>query len=265
MRATCALVAGVFLVACSETGVQPDAGTNNGDASAIEDSGPKSDTGVIADGAAPDAGVEDTGPAPDTGPPHDSGLPSFQPLRVGATWTYRKRDLSSGAQGDLVTRVDAFEDIGDLRAGTIAFRVFKEKLGGGTSISWDRDLGDRVVRVRDQNRDLNDLVTADEYYDPHRVRVEDTPAHTALNATWIETYTQTDVDPVTGNRVAVHRATWTVEAVDEMVTVPAGTFPCIRLRRDAGTAPKTFWFSRGVGKIREEGGQIEELVSFNLP
>ena len=57
-----------------------------------------------------------------------------------------------------------------------------------------------------------------------------------------------------------------------MVTVPAGTFSTIRLRRQvlvgAGGgegADKTFWFAEGIGKIKETGGQTEELSAYSLP
>lgn len=66
---------------------------------------------------------------------------------------------------------------------------------------------------------------------------------------------------------------------DELVT-PAGTFDCIQVRRtkdwqaeadglDASDAQtKDFWFSRGVGKVREENvdtGSSETLIEFEIP
>jgi len=66
---------------------------------------------------------------------------------------------------------------------------------------------------------------------------------------------------------------------DELVT-PAGTFDCIQIRRtkdwqaeadglDADEAQtKDFWFSRGVGKVREENvdtGSSETLIEFQVP
>jgi hypothetical protein len=57
-------------------------------------------------------------------------------------------------------------------------------------------------------------------------------------------------------------------AVDEPVTVPAGTFNCLRVRRRASQqdgSDKTYWFAKGVGKVKEVGGQTEELTSVTIP
>ena len=51
------------------------------------------------------------------------------------------------------------------------------------------------------------------------------------------------------------------------LTVPAGTFTCLHLHKvgtDDSTAQKDYWFARGVGKIKESGGQTEELASYSL-
>jgi hypothetical protein len=54
------------------------------------------------------------------------------------------------------------------------------------------------------------------------------------------------------------------------VAVPAGTFCALRVRRVTSTtlggSDKTYWFARGVGKVKEEGGnQREELTDHALP
>ena len=61
---------------------------------------------------------------------------------------------------------------------------------------------------------------------------------------------------------------WTTDAVDEVVTVPAGTFKALKITRTNtadGTA-KSQWFTQGVGKIREQNttGHLEELTSYNI-
>jgi hypothetical protein len=44
--------------------------------------------------------------------------------------------------------------------------------------------------------------------------------------------------------------------------VPAGTFDAIVLRK-VGGSEKRYWYVRGVGKVKETGGQVEELVSWS--
>ena len=62
---------------------------------------------------------------------------------------------------------------------------------------------------------------------------------------------------------------WTTDAVNETVTVPAGTFSALKITRTNtadGTA-KSQWFVPGVGKIRESNttGHLEELTSYMIP
>jgi len=62
--------------------------------------------------------------------------------------------------------------------------------------------------------------------------------------------------------------TWTVEAVNEMVTVPAGTFSCLRVHSvDAGLGgyDSTFWFARNIGKVKESGTEVRELLGYLIP
>ena len=53
-------------------------------------------------------------------------------------------------------------------------------------------------------------------------------------------------------------------ATDVPCKTDFGELSCVqiqRLRLIGGNAPpKTYWFARGYGKIREEGEQLEELV-----
>jgi hypothetical protein len=67
--------------------------------------------------------------------------------------------------------------------------------------------------------------------------------------------------------------TFEVLAVDEEVTVPAGTFNCVKVERvrtlgaEAG-ALVWYWYAPGVGKVREERPiemEVEELMSVSIP
>lgn len=56
--------------------------------------------------------------------------------------------------------------------------------------------------------------------------------------------------------------TWQVLGT-ETVTVPAGTFETVKVRRvraDKEKRDRVYWLAPGVGKVREEGERLEELV-----
>jgi hypothetical protein len=56
-----------------------------------------------------------------------------------------------------------------------------------------------------------------------------------------------------------------IDAIDEPVTVPAGDFRAVKVRRETvGSTQKVFWYVFGVGKVKETGGQTEELEAYEL-
>jgi hypothetical protein len=199
-------------------------------------------------------------------PSNDGGNPNtgrYLPMKTGATWTYRITDPDTGATGDKISTVGDLEDVGGLKAGQMAFRVTTEKLDG-TTVSWQEDTGTSVVRHKEQSFDTAQVMTSEEHYDPSKLRLDESPAHLEDGATWVDSY----MELITGAPAPVQKnETWIVEAVGEEVTVPAGTFTTLRVRRTGavGAADKTYWFARGVGKVREAGGQTEELVSYDIP
>ncbi len=202
---------------------------------------------------APDAAVIDD--CPTTG--------RYMELSTGASWTYQVDD---GAE--LTTKTQAVgpeEDVGGDKAGVTAFRLTTTKVGGMV-VSWQEDTGTAIVRHREQ--DMAGSAQTDEIYEPHRTRLDESADHTVDGATWMETYTEsvTDLDGITTMVEKVE--TWTVEAVDEPVVVPAGAFCGLRVRRTSTAggidgSDKTFWYARGVGKVKETGAnQTEELMAY---
>lgn len=206
----------------------------------------------------------------------DSGTPMacatplgerFLPLTVGARWTYDVTDLSVPGSPAVAkaSTVEAFEEVGDRKAGTTGFRVRTEK-ANGTTVSWQEDRCTSIVRHREQSFAANGTMEGDQFYMPSKLRVDETPAHLALGARWTVSYEEVEVDPVAGETRVSKDETWSVEAVDESITVPAGTFVTVQLRKvTSGDADKRFWFAPGVGKIKEEGEQLEVLRDFQLP
>lgn len=186
------------------------------------------------------------------------------PMAVGDSWTYAVTPTGMPTVQKTST-VQAFEDVGGSKAGVMAFRVRTEKVDGAT-VSWQADTGTAIVRHREQVFDLTQAMTSEQYYTPSKLRVDD--AHLTAGATWVDAYTEESRNVGTGVVTPIAKSeTWTVEAAAELVTVPAGTFVCVRLRRTgaAGAADKRYWFSPGVGKIKEASvDSIEELTSYTL-
>jgi hypothetical protein len=188
----------------------------------------------------------------------------YLPLAVGASWTYDTSDMGAPPQSK-VTTIEAFEDIGDRKTGIIGFRQRTEKLAG-YSLSWHSDDCTAINRHREQSFDTAGTLATDQFYVPAKLRVDETAAHLTLGATWTTAYTEVEVDAVTGTHTVSKDETWTVEAVDETVTVPAGTFTALKLRKvTSGDADKVYWFAKGIGKVKEEGEQVESLTAYTQP
>ena len=186
------------------------------------------------------------------------------PLAVGASWTFRVTP-ATGTPEDKSSTVEALEDVGGAKAGITAFRVRTAKLDGST-VSWQEDRCTSITRHREQTFDLANVRKVDTIYAPDKIRVDETTAHTTMGASWAVSYTEVTTDSANQVTTIAKDESWTVEATGESVTVPAGTFTGIRLRKiTSGSADKQYWFVPGVGKVKETGDQTEELVSFTLP
>jgi hypothetical protein len=212
--------------------------------------------------------------------PVDASLTAtiYFPYAIGASWTYQVTDplFPSAPPTTKVQTVEAFEDVGGEKAGVVAFRL-KTVRPGREVITWQVNTpAGLAVRHREKEFDVvgeSSSLRADNFFLPYKLRVDGSEAHVAAGVTWDTMHDEHIFDAsAPGGKTISKTERWTVEAVGEMVTVPAGTFSTIRVRRQvivgAGGDPgadKTFWFTEGVGKIKESGGQIEELASYSLP
>lgn len=191
------------------------------------------------------------------------------PLQVNASWTYQITDVATNVVDSKSQTVLGREDIGDLKAGIMAFRLRTEKPGGGYTVSWQEDTGTAIIRHREQAFDATSAMKVEDYYLPGKLRVDESAERTADGAAWTESYQERVTDMVTSITTTADKDDdWTVVARAESVTVPAGTFTAIHLeRRNLVTGSiKDYWFAPGVGKVKETGdSQIELLVDFNVP
>lgn len=189
----------------------------------------------------------------------------LQPLVIGASWTYAISEPMVPARNKTST-VEAFEDVGDRKAGVMGFRQKTEKLDG-VAVSWSEDKCTSVVRHRERAFDTANVLLADQFYVPSKLRVDETPAHVATGAAWTVSLTEIEVNPTTGLATMVSKdENWSVVSGAESVTVPAGTFTAVHLRKvTSGAATKEYWYAAGVGKVKETGEQTEELTAYTIP
>jgi hypothetical protein len=189
---------------------------------------------------------------------------SYLPLATGNSWSYSVIDHDTDETFVKTQTVEDREPVPG-NEGTLAYRLRTQR-GGLATVSWQDDRQGEIVRYLEHSLDFSGNVTVIESYVPYKLRVDQREENTTAGAAFVQTYTETHTDVAVAATIEqVKQEQWTVEAVDEPVTVPAGTFPCLRLRRSGDpTQPvKTFFFSRGVGKVKEMGGQLEELVSYD--
>jgi hypothetical protein len=200
----------------------------------------------------------------------EGGTLDYLPLGIGVTWVYQVTE--DGVIKQKTNLVEAYEDVGGPKAGVMAYRINTDKLSG-TGLAWQKVTGKVLNRLREQEF-AGGALTLETWYEPARLRVDTASEHTALGASWVETYTENAIDYTTSSagttlQPAPKTVGWQVVALEESVTVPAGTFSCLHVNRTniSGTGKvKEYWYALGIGKIKEiSAGQTEELVSYSLP
>jgi hypothetical protein len=203
--------------------------------------------------------------------PEDAGTAArvLLPLETGNSWTYRVTD------GDVVETkiqtVGELEPVGGSgpHADVMAFRMTTVRGvdGANETVSFQGYSGSRVVRYREQayNATTGDL-DIEEHWDPYKLRVDQAEEFLEDGASFLETYDETKLVPGEEPTTATRSDRWTVLAASVTVTVPAGTFEALKINRVSSSqgAVKTYWFVENVGKVKEEGGQLEELESYEV-
>lgn len=230
-----ALFLGFFLAACGSEG-----GNNGGD-------------------GGPVAGDDDPVPL----------AQRYLPLAAGLSWTYKVID--NGVTSMKVQTIEAAEAPPiDSKKSVQSFRVKTTKGVNDQTISWQENRGNQVVRHLERSFPPGGtMYNLQESWEPYKTRLDQRPSKLKAGTTWTVEYVETH--QVTGGgapTTSMRSERWTVMGVNETVTVTAGTYTnCLLLRRqgtDVGAASdKFYWYARGVGKLRETGGQTEELTAFS--
>jgi len=183
----------------------------------------------------------------------------YEPLAVGASWTYHVND--QGVVYDKVSTVESMEDAGGMFAGVTVFKVH-DHFPAEDQNTWYQVDGLTVKRLHDDAH-TGATLKSDDWYSPYRLRVDETPEHLVAGASWSMGYMDTATKPPKPAMTTAQTDGWRVDGVDEVITVPLGTFLSLHLTRTdpVDSSSKSFWFVRGIGKVKEQtsGGHREEL------
>ncbi len=195
------------------------------------------------------------GDPPVTTTPGDDRL---YPLAVGNRWTFRVTDSS----GVVSTKIQEITGMGTTADGQEAFVTLTRRAEDKGTRSLQGYDGDRMVRFTEQTLE-GDSVIFDYRFEPPALRVHS--GLTEVGDTYTDTHDKLKLD-VNGAVLEVEPKihTYTVEAI-ETIQVPAGDFECVRIARmSETTTDKIYWYAKGVGKVKEIGGQTEELASVDV-
>jgi len=192
----------------------------------------------------------------------------YLPLRVGAVWRYAITD-SDGRKGAGTMRVDGLDyDAGE--DGVAAYRV-REDLLDGTVWRWENANNGRVTCLQEELDDATGAVREEETYDPPMTVLDERADRLVDGAAWPEAFLDTAPNSHGHPKTKRAEVKWEVESLADQVTVPAGTFTCLRVRRARKHHPALVsWYAKGIGLVKQEGAgplgdQTLALVSAPLP
>lgn len=191
---------------------------------------------------------------------------SYLPFSVGNAWTYEVTDATTFETTTKSQQVAMEMDHPDDGTPVLVQITSKAK---GTTESWFRREGAQLRRLRLEERDADGVFKTASEFTPHKLRIDEAPDRIAQDATYSETYTDTVLDENDTPVMATDKTElW--EVLEGSVACPGsgfGDLECLHVRRTrtaGGVGVKEFWFSRGIGKVREQGGQIEQLTACSL-
>lgn len=196
---------------------------------------------------------------------------SHFPLIGGATWNYHHENPTKQPWDEVVTLVDTtYKD-------QPAFIMNdQEDARGEQTASTLQVQGSGVYRVY-KEVSVADKLALKVSYDPAFLRYDEAWTAVGQTVTLDDDWAQECVFSSSASKCAAGSTktgktthTYTVVAIDEEVTVPAGTFKAVIIERlnPGNRETKRFWFAKGVGKVREldlQSQATEELTEYDIP
>lgn len=196
----------------------------------------------------------------------------FFPFKIGNQWLYR---VASPLDAPYMkaTAIVGMEPVpvAGPHQGRMALRVETRSRTGveDRTISWQFPENDQVRRLAEHSfRPSTGLLNKTEYWVPYKLRLDEAPPRIVPGTTWTERYVEYMQDAGGPTMVVQRTDAWVIEALDDPITVPAGSFRALRFRKRTrdGDNGKTYWFARCVGKVLELGrtGKREELMDYRI-
>lgn len=223
-------------------------------------------TGCGEGGSLPEPKQDGTVDLPDIPPGTGGGTDpapatSLWPLTPGSTWTYR---ITDPARGTFEKRVEVLgeQTVPETARRAIAVRSTQPHL---EELSWQLEMNGVVVRLREEDRKGNTLARVTTW---SPATVKSLAAERPVGWRYDSDIRERTLlgDGTTEDKEKTY--IWRVEAVDETVVTPAGTFTqVIRVKRERGdkeNQERTYWLAPGIGKVKEDGERLEELVSYEV-
>ncbi len=212
----------------------------------------------------------------DSEPGEEGGLSAAYPMAVGYSWTYEETASGSSTPVTLKYEITGKETkTFQYVTGSQEVYVYNNTFPGTSSeyrVQYLQDDGTRVTRLQHLIYDDTGTLTKQRDYNPGFLRFDRSKISDGNQ--WTETYTRyTDTEPAdTQSTVSEQVVTYqyTVESTNQSVTVPAGTFNCVQIKRSvSGTGvtseTKVYYYADGVGKVMEitDDDKTEKLSSYS--
>jgi hypothetical protein len=215
---------------------------------------------------------------------------AYYPQKVGNSWTYLVTPTGVDLPSYKVVTIEAVEMVGGDGTSAVrpAYRHATCKSAPSVAacamppsatnrvdktVGWLGMVDKTLGNYREQSfKKGTEMMVEEDWWEPYRIKIDNSPAHTTLGATWTDSYKEWK-RPVGGITTSTpQNETWTVLAVDDTVTItPPGGAPrsyphCLKVTHsnNSGSMNKAFWYARGIGKVKETGTQIEELIDYKV-
>lgn len=198
----------------------------------------------------------------------DTATEPLLPWALNNTWTYRVTEAGMvSTKTTTVMELTTVGGTGELKNTPAYFVVTKKGTDQNDKTESyqapDPNEPDRILRYRELSYGaMTGALQLEEYWVPARIHADGSKLSMA---NWVDSYTEYKL-PVGGQAppgVETHDL-WIVVSADEAIDSGGKHYDhSVHLQKTGGST-KDYWYVRGVGKVRETGGQTEELVDYKL-